>query len=583
MTASGPTARGRPSADTANSGSVPRRPPEASPVTRILPAWQTVLVLIGLAVLVLVIGARDLAQGGFSWSDAPLHAMDGVFVHDLFLRTTPDSLRTWAEQYYLKYPCLGFLVYYPPAFAVVEAMVFLLFGISVAVARATVLLFVIGAVWLIYLLARELFSTRVGLVAAILAITTPAGVVWSRHVMLEWPATFFIVLTLLAWRRYASKPSWLKGMLIACGCVGSYLTKQTAVFVMGVLLADALVHRQHRVMARRSFWVPMIIALFVLMGYAFATAGINKLAPQLILGSPPLRHLVQLETWTWYVMRLPHIVGWPVIIASVIAVVMLMADHTCRRNLVLPLLWLAAWWLVCTLFAAKEERYFFYATPAIGMIVASGLAQVGGKRFATIGSAALVMICCIQMVAAIMTPTHRLASMRPTVDYLAQQADADLVLVDAVRDGQFVFDVRTTPAARNKIIAMRASKFLYSRSARTRYDYEAHITTPRELRRWLDAYGIRYVVIEDRLPETPDQSWDTVPRVMLRATLTDTKLFERVFDQSLAGDDHTWHDVRLVTYRYLDTKPRQTNTITVRVPAMGRDFQLTLPPTPSSE
>ena len=94
-----------------------------------------VLAWIGLSLLTLMIVGRDIDKGGLSWSDAPLHVMDGVFIHDLVAVSPETPLREWAEQYYLRHPCLGLIVYYPPLFAVIEAGVFGVAGISVLTAR----------------------------------------------------------------------------------------------------------------------------------------------------------------------------------------------------------------------------------------------------------------------------------------------------------------------------------------------------------------------------------------------------------------------------------------------------------------
>jgi hypothetical protein len=140
----------------------------------------------------LTMSSRDMTLGGFTWSDAPLHAMDGVFLHDLVRDWPSGSWRTWAEHYYLEHPCLGLVVYYPPLFAAVEAVMFTLFGIAAWVARLTVVLFVVAAAWLIFMIGRELFGTVAGIAGAVLTLITPAGVTWSRQVMLEWPSVFWV-------------------------------------------------------------------------------------------------------------------------------------------------------------------------------------------------------------------------------------------------------------------------------------------------------------------------------------------------------------------------------------------------------
>ncbi len=561
------------------------------------------LLLAGLALLV---GGRDISVGGFSWSDAPLHAMDGVFLHDLLTQLPISSPRTWAEEYFLRYPCLGIIVYYPPLFAAVEAAFFLLFGISVLVARAAVLLFVVATLWMIFEIGRGLFSARVGFAAAILALTTPHGIIWSRQVMLEWPAAFFIVLALWAWWRYLHTSTLHHGLLIALAVAGAYFTKQTAVFVLPVILLHAWLDGKLFLMRRRTFWLPLLGAVIMIVAYAFATAGYNSLAPKLLWGDPPLDHLSGWRNWFWYDLRLPEIIGWPMLVGLVLAIGAIVAVHPHQppatngdeeaavadaeafaqyrlwfRPFMPPLLWLLIWWIICTMMAAKEERYFFYAVPALALIVAAGLQLLDWldeKHSRPLGTWVLALLCVGQLAVAMLSPPLRVPDMKATVRFLAAQDDADLILIDAVRDGQFVFDARTTSSARGRLIPLRASKILYSRAARTRYAYAEHIATQVELLAWLDEFGVGYIVVEDRLPATSDLSWDPPPRQMLRELVRKQDLFAEVHRQSLAGNDPDWKDVSLVTYRYLKAKPRTRDAVTLPIPAMNRNVTLPLPP-----
>src|SRR5204862_273098 len=116
--------------------------------------------------------------------------------------------------------------------------------------------------------------------------------------------------------------------------------------------------------------------------------------------------------------------------------------------------------------------------------------------------ALLVALVCTQAALDRWKSTGRLPDFAPAVAQLAGLPDADLVLVDAVRDGQFVFDVYQNPQARSRIIPLRASKLLFARAARTQYGYQQFVETPDDILAVLHKYGIRYVVIESRLPET---------------------------------------------------------------------------------
>ena len=147
------------------------------------------LILLG----VLIVGGPGISKGGLGWSDAPQHTFDGILILELFKQWPIHDLRAWAEQFYLKYPALGILVYWPPGFAVVEAAIFAVFGVSIAAARATVLLYAFAAGLLMFALGWRWFDRWTGLLAALLLITCAHGSLWMNDVMLEWPATFWIL------------------------------------------------------------------------------------------------------------------------------------------------------------------------------------------------------------------------------------------------------------------------------------------------------------------------------------------------------------------------------------------------------
>jgi hypothetical protein len=327
-------------------------------------------------------------------------------------------------------------------------------------------------------------------------------------------------------------------------------------------------------------------AFAVILAYGMATAGANALAPQLIAGDPAWRHLGTADAWFWYLARLPHILSWPILLALAPALVALRVDWIFRYRTSLPNLWVVTWWLIGTVIAAKEERYFFFAVPAIGLLAGAGLVELGRRRSGKPLLVLLTVFVVFGMVVVVGTPAAHPPDMKPTVAWLSQQPEAELVLIDSVRDGQFVFDVRTDPRAEGRIIPMRASKLLYSRAARTRYDYQQHVNSPIDILAILDRLGIRYIVLEDRLPTagTPgiptdeDLSWDTPPRLMLRGLVNDTARFEKVFTQSMKCEDPIWDDVNLVTYRYKNAPPRRSDTITLPIPAMGRNLELRLKP-----
>ena len=84
----------------------------------------------------LLLFATTPHHGDFWWSDAPRHALNGVFVKDL-IAAMPADPPAWAMEYYVRYPALTIL-FYPPLFYLVSAPFYALFGVSHTTAIAVV-------------------------------------------------------------------------------------------------------------------------------------------------------------------------------------------------------------------------------------------------------------------------------------------------------------------------------------------------------------------------------------------------------------------------------------------------------------
>ena len=83
---------------------------------RINSTWQDVAFLLLLTIAVVLLFETSPHAGDFWWSDAPRHAMDGVFYRDMARSLPVTHLKQWATDYYLQYPAITVL-FYPPLFA----------------------------------------------------------------------------------------------------------------------------------------------------------------------------------------------------------------------------------------------------------------------------------------------------------------------------------------------------------------------------------------------------------------------------------------------------------------------------------
>src|SRR5271157_5060438 len=143
--------------------------------------WDVICLLL-LTIAVFLLFETSPRAGDFWWSDAPRHAMDGVFYHDLIRALPITNLKQWATDYYLQYPAVTVL-FYPPLFALVEAVFFSLFGVSHAVAQLTVSAFFLATAYGAYFLTRRWVGRVAAFSTTLLFVGTPCMALWGRQVV----------------------------------------------------------------------------------------------------------------------------------------------------------------------------------------------------------------------------------------------------------------------------------------------------------------------------------------------------------------------------------------------------------------
>jgi len=551
-----------------------------------------------LTAMVIALGCKEIGVGGFSWSDAPLHAMDGAMLYDLARAYPPDEdLMSWASAYYARYPCLGLVVYYPPFHPIIELCAYALFGISEAVARGTVVAMAVVAVLALYWLGVGLYGRPTACLAAGILATAPFGMTWLREVMLEWPALAMAILAAGCYQAWYHRPSWRWAILGGLATTAAILTKQTTAFLLVIFLAHLL--SVSVVAAVRQNWPPgarnrrhendlrmvMMVAaaamiILVSLGlYDRVSSRYADFSRFLVSGRPPWAHLATLDNYTRYLGWFDRIFGWPFLVAWVLGLAVIVIRWEWRGGR-FALLWLILVWVQQTLIAWKEPRYFFFALPAAALLAGRGWTLIGKVGRIPLGVILLAGLIGYQFVVGLAAPARRLPDYAGAVQLLADRGDADIVLMDGVREGQFVFDVRTNPQAAGRIITFRGSKMLYSRAARGRWRHQTHRGTPEAVIELLDQYGIRYVVVESQWPGMSDEAapdWRDAASRVLRELLTDETRFERIGCFPLKCEDPAWDRVELQVYHYRNVPPRKAKTVTIPIPALKKDVVVPLP------
>jgi 4-amino-4-deoxy-L-arabinose transferase-like glycosyltransferase len=130
----------------------------------------------------------------------------------------------------------GSIINQPPIGFYIEALFFRIFGASISLGTALMTLFGLGSTVLVYLIGREMYSKKIGLVAAALFALSPWELVLTRSFLIDalylFPTLVCLYVGILAIKRDSIKLALASGVLFAA----AFLTKYFAIFIVIPLL-----------------------------------------------------------------------------------------------------------------------------------------------------------------------------------------------------------------------------------------------------------------------------------------------------------------------------------------------------------
>ena len=145
-----------------------------------------------LLVIILAMYTSLPKDGDTYWSDASRHALNGAFILD-FLRAAPVGHPVdFAYEYYRQWPALTIL-FYPPLFYGLLAMVCAAFGVSEASALFAEFGFLLVLAWGAFRLSRHWLDPLPALAVAVLVLSAPQLAFWGQQIMLDVPAYALLV------------------------------------------------------------------------------------------------------------------------------------------------------------------------------------------------------------------------------------------------------------------------------------------------------------------------------------------------------------------------------------------------------
>lgn len=511
--------------------------------------------------------------GDFWWSDAPRHALNGLFVLD-FVKELPFSDPVgFAERYYVQYPSLTIL-FYPPLTYAIMAAAYGLFGETHAVAQATISVFFAGVLFVSQAIARRYLPTAWAVVATLLFACAPQFLFWSRQVMVDTPAIFFQLAAALALLRYTDQwqPRWI--WLSCAAFVAAVYCKYNVAFAAPALVGALLAAGGIRVLVRREVLAAAVVSAIALIPAAVLMIWFGRENVASVQGS--LRDdlpVTDIRAWLVYARFLPEQLGSVAVVALVLGWAGLLASRL--RGLRRPDLWLWLTWLVVgyLLFSyikVREPRHTLTVLFPFVLLGTVGLRHALERVLPSAGSPvgwfAAALAAAHAAWGAVAVPAPYIDGYAAAVASVGQHgARTDRVLFHGYRDGTFVYDMRVNPTTR-AMTTIRSDKLIARVSierARGISDRGLDQTAMRGLFRRL---GIRWVVAQSGF-------WGDLAYFRdFEALLDDRSMFEPSIRIPIRSD--RWvHEHELVVYRYVGPVDDPPAPIAIEIGPIGRNVR----------
>jgi 4-amino-4-deoxy-L-arabinose transferase-like glycosyltransferase len=292
----------------------------------------------------------------------------------------------------------------PSVYSWLVAGVMSLFGQNSFAIRLMPLFFGTLSIPAVYLLGREWWSRRVGLVAAAFLATYPAHIFYSRMSLYNLVDPVFAMLTLAflarAMRRGAARDYVLAGMMMACAQYFYHGSRLVLLLAIGYWLFNLTprppLHWMERgcrtSMFYRALWMALAFGLMALPRFAPALVGGlplegNREAMRLPADFVPENTLRAVLAWIGQPDVSPFwLSDAPLLLWPALALFVIGLGYSIWRWRDGRYAMLLAWVMLTTIFggtiwtAAPLYVRYMTAVPAIALLVAGGLSAVSGQR-----------------------------------------------------------------------------------------------------------------------------------------------------------------------------------------------------------
>ncbi|OGI15903.1 hypothetical protein A3K63_00895 [Candidatus Micrarchaeota archaeon RBG_16_49_10] len=403
-------------------------------------------------------------------SDEGDHMMDSFFFYNLFrdFFTNPKlilNLPDYVYRFYTFYPAL-YIVYYPPLFASLTTLSFMVLGPSMLSTRLITIIFSIASLGVFYLIGKRLYDRKTSFLATLILSFAPFYFIFSNIAMLEVPLLFFTFLSILFFLKGLEENKnyfYLMGLSLGVGALIKY-----SIFSLGPGIFFYLIYKKAFFKNFKELFLSALIALLIFTPYVLIVNHFNGMDYTLwVLGRkadecydicPPKSRLATLYYYPFFLF----FEVFPLVFLLPIAYFIW---HRKLENSDIFLLFLVFFYfLFFTILSNKTPKYIMVTIPLFSLLFVSAL-----KRLKKGTAVLFVSVFLAQFIISIFFPPYRATetstilsfdSQKPA-SYLANNIEpqANVFLIGSFYEDGLIFNFASLNNFQNHVLRWRDCVF----------------------------------------------------------------------------------------------------------------------------
>lgn len=413
------------------------------------------------------------------------HLFTGVFYRDLLFSFPVESLREYAFSYYIHYPALG-LLHWPPAFHVMEGLLFSIFGVHETIPRVLVFGYCFLGAYYSGKTVKLLGGEAIGSILAFVAFACfPIIFQFSQQIMLEVPAMALSCVSLYFFLKYLEKENPTSVYLSAFFAMIAMLTKGTTIFLIPLFGILGIQTWGIGIFKRLHLYLASIGFAIVMLAYNFVVAQFNGVRAMELFDYYEWNYLWVYVTFLWKNWGWWGLLLW--LTASFLAI---------RQRKWLLFTVIVGGFVLVFLAAVRVrfplERYFVNQAPFVAISIGM-IPMLVGEGYRRGLNYALGIFLFAQFLGLFFVKVPVVQGYDSAARYLIENPLGKSVLINSYIPGNLAFYLRKKSPEPSYYLLPANKYFSYESPDEVVREL---CSTPEEMKHLLDQYGVRYVLTE---------------------------------------------------------------------------------------